>query len=317
MDKDVALAQHAKHHHGIFRIRHALMAGLSRGQIEHRIESGLWEQIYKDVFRLTGVPPSWYGDVLAACWAGGFRAAASHRCATALFGLPGGDRRSVEIICPRWRRARHKGLVVHESKALSALDVTVIHGIPVTTPARTLFDLGGVRRAGVVELALEAALRKGLVSIAELDAAVRRLSRSGRPGGPVLRGLLEARAPDRRPTDSDMESRLVQAIRLHGLPEPVTQHEVWDGGHFVARVDLAYPDVRIAIEYDSDEFHTGRVAADRDRSRRHLLLAAGWLTIDVGAADLRRGAAGACAAIAAALSERRVGGFGVASSAGN
>jgi very-short-patch-repair endonuclease len=317
MDKDVALALHAKHHHGIFRVHHAQMAGLSRGQIEHRIEAGLWEQMYKDVFRLTGVPPTWYGSVLAACWAGGFRSAASHRCAAALFGLPGGDRRRVEIICPRWRRARHEGLVVHESKVLTALDMTFVHGIPVTTPARTLFDLGGVRSAGVVELALEAALRKGLVSIAELDATVRRLSRSGRPGGPVLRGLLDARAPERRPTESDMESRLVQAIRMHGLPEPVAQHEVWDGARFVARVDLAYPDARIAIEYDSDEFHTGRIAVDRDRSRRHLLLAAGWLTIEVGALDVRRGASGACSAIRRALDERLPGGFGVARSAGS
>jgi hypothetical protein len=317
MDKDVALALHAKEHHGIFRVRHALMVGLSRGQIEHRIVSGLWEQIHKDVFRLTGVPPTWHGDVLAACWAGGFRAAASHRCATALFELPGGDRRSVEIICPRWRRARHRGLVVHESKVLSPLDITVVRGIPVTTPARTLFDLGGVRRAGVVELALEAALRKGLVTIAELDATVRRLSRSGRPGGPVLRGLLDARAPDRRPTESDMESRLVQAIRMHGLPEPVPQHEVWAGDRFVARVDLAYPDARIAIEYDSDEFHSGRIASAHDRARRHSLLEVGWLTVDVGPEDLRRGAASASSAIRRALTERLPSGFGVASSAGD
>ena len=59
--------------------------------------------------------------------------------------------------------------------------------------ARTLFDLGGVYRPGMVELALERALQRELVTLAELERTVRRLSRRGRPGGPTLRQLLEAR----------------------------------------------------------------------------------------------------------------------------
>jgi very-short-patch-repair endonuclease len=69
-------------------------------------------------------------------------------------------------------------------------------------------------------------------------------------------------------------------------------------------VDFAYPDARVAIEYDSDEHHSGHRANRRDRARRHALIAAGWLPIDVGPSDLRRGATGACAAIAEALRRR-------------
>ncbi len=94
-----------------------------------------------------------------------------------------------------------------------------------------------------------------------------------------------------------METRLLQALRAHGLPAPVVQHEVWQGAAFVARVDAAYPDAKIAIEYDSDEFHSGRGATRRDRDRRHRLIAAGWLPVDVGPADLRVGRDVACAAI--------------------
>lgn len=305
MNFDEVIARHAKVNHGVFRIQHALMAGLTRRQIQQRIEAGRWEEVHHDVFRVLGAPPSWRGEVLAACWAGGFRAVASHRTSTALHALPGGSRELIEILCPRWRRARHPGLVVHETKRLDPRDVTVVDGIPVTSVARTLFDLGGFRRLGVVELALENALRRDLVTIGELEETLRRLSRSGRPGGPTLRALLEAREPGRRATESEMETQLLRAIRAHGLPTPVVQHEVWSGDRFVARVDLAYPVERIALEYDSDEFHTGRVASDRDRSRRHELVAAGWLPIDIGPRDLRRGAVAACAAIAQALRDRR------------
>jgi hypothetical protein len=305
MDADMALASHAADHHGVFRGQHARMAGLTDRQIEQRIVDRRWTKLFRDVYRVAGAPSLWEGELLSACWAGGFRAVASHRSAAELHGLPGRSRELIEITCPRWRRARQASVRVHETKVLDPVDLTVVNGIAVTKPARTLFDLGGVCRAGLVELALENALRRGLTTLEELNATVKRVSRSGRPGGPVLRELIAARSPDRRPTESEMETRLLQAIRTHGLPAPVVQYEIWNGSVFVARVDAAYPDSMIAIEYDSDEFHTGRVATGRDRDRRRRFVAAGWLPVEVGPADLRAGGASACAAISGALRARQ------------
>ena len=304
MDADEILAVHAEAHHGVFRLDHARMAGLTRRQIDQRVTSARWRPVHHGVFRLTGAPEQWRGSLLAACWAGGSRAVGSHRSAAALHRLPGGRKDLIEITCPRWRRARHPGLITHETKALTPGDLVVVSGIAVTNPARTLFDLGGVCRRGLVELALENALRRGLVNAAELAAIISRLSRSGRPGGPTLRNLLAARAPDQRPTESEMETLLMQAVRAHGIAEPVRQYKVWNGGHCIGRVDAAYPEARIAIEYDSDEFHTGRAATAHGQARRHELIAASWLPIDVGPADLRRGGTGTCAAISQALRDR-------------
>lgn len=304
MDADSILAAHAADHHGVFRSQHARMAGLGKRQIGRRIAEHHWQPIFRDVYRVNGAPLTWKGNLLAACWAGGFRAVASHRSAAELHQLPGRRREPLEITCPRWRRAHRSDLIVHETKALDVVDITVIDGIAVTTVARTLFDLGGVYRKRYVELALESALRRGLTSEAELAALVKRVSRSGRPGGPVLRELLEARAPDRKPTASEMETLLIQAIRAHGLPEPVTQFEVYRGALLLGRVDGAYPDANIAIEYDSDEFHSGRAPTRRDRARRHELIAASWLPIDVGPTDLRSGGMLTCAAIGQALRDR-------------
>jgi hypothetical protein len=304
-DADAALAAHAREHHGVFRTEHARMAGLSKRQIAVRIAERRWIAMYRDVFRINGAPLSWSGDLLAATWAGGTRAVASHRSAAELHRLPGQRRDFVEITCPRWRRARQPDVVVHETKALDPVDLAVVNGIVVTTPARTLFDLGGVLRSGLVEIAFENALRRGLTTTGDLAALLRRVSRSGRPGGPMLRQLIDKRDERRRPTESEMETRLLQALRAHGLPDPVVQYEVWQGSAFIARVDAAYPPSRLAIEYDSDEFHTGRAATARDRDRRHRLIAAGWVTIDVGPGDLRSGGWRACAAIGSAMRARR------------
>lgn len=305
-DADRVLAEHASCHHGVFRGGHARMAGLSGRQIVTRIADGRWEMLHVGVYRVGGAPRTWEGDLLAACWAGGDRAAGSHRSAAEVHGLPGSRRDFVEITCPRWRRAQHSGVVVHETKAMDPVDLTIVQGIVVTTVARTIFDLGSVfKGAGLVEMALENGLRRGLTTLDEMAATVKRLSRSGRAGGPVLRDLLDARDPERRPTESEMETRLIQAMRAHGLPVPTTQHEIRQGSAFIARVDVAYPDAKIAIEYDSDEFHSGRTATGRDRGRRHRLISAGWLPIDVGPADLRSGGTVACAAIGQALRDRR------------
>jgi hypothetical protein len=184
--------------------------------------------------------------------------------------------------------------VVHESKGLVQRDVTVVDAIPVTTIERTLLDLGAVRHPLTVERAVETALRRELTTLLDLRSTVRRLGRSGRNGVGVLRRIIDERDPDRRLTESAMEMRLLQVLRAHGLPEPVTQHEIRDRGRFVARVDAAYPELRIALEYESVDWHTGKAALLRDSARRNAIVAAAWMPVAVTVDDLRSGGDRVC-----------------------
>ena len=102
-----------------------------------------------------------------------------------------------------------------------------------------------------------------------------------------------------------METRLLQVLRENGLPEPELQYEIRSAGAFVARVDAAFPQWRIAIEYDSDEHHAGAQAHRRDSSRRNRIYRASWLPVTATADDLRNGGGELCAAIRVAR------GFGV------
>ncbi|MEO6467808.1 MAG: hypothetical protein ABIP21_01815, partial [Acidimicrobiia bacterium] len=267
----------------------------STGEIVH---------VHERVYRFAGAPVTWKTSLMAACWAGGIRAVASYRSAAALKALPAGSE-ICEITCPRWRRARHDGLIVHETRALHPMDVAVVDGIPTTTVARTLLDLAAIISPPDLERSLENALRRHLVSLDELDAMLHRLSRPGRTGLRSLRQLVQARmVPGFRPTESEAESLILQSIRRHGIVEPVRQFKVYNGSVRIGRVDLSYPDARIAIEYDSDEFHTGRVATAQDAARRHRLVCAGWLPLVASVSDLRNGGAHFCAALSAALRDR-------------
>ena len=102
---------------------------------------------------------------------------------------------------------------------------------------------------------------------------------------------------------------MARMLVRNGLPEPVLQHEVRLNGVFVARVDAAYPQWRIAVEYDSDEFHAGSVARTRDNARRLALRGAGWEVVSVNATELKRGGVAVCAALRQIIHERS--GFGV------
>jgi hypothetical protein len=300
-DGDRRLATFVRSMYGTFTTRHAAACGLDRQQRRARVEAGEWVRLFQGVYRLSSAPGTWQGDLLAACWAGGFRAVASHRSAAALWGMPGGRRHIAEITCPRWQRARHEAVVVHERTRLDLAWCTFVDGIPTTGPELTLVGLAAVCSRSLLEAAVDDAEHRGLTDPARLWSAVDRLGGRGRRGIGRLRALLEHRNPRAAVPESVMESRLRQALRACGLPEPVVQYEIRVGGRFVARVDAAYPDARIAIEYDSYAHHGGRRAIVRDSERRARLLAAGWLPFTATHDELRAGCPTLGPAVARAL----------------
>ncbi|WP_233492331.1 endonuclease domain-containing protein [Blastococcus sp. TF02A-30] len=71
------------------------------------------------------------------------------------------------------------------------------------------------------------------------------------------------------------------------LPTPTAQHRVLDArGRFVAIVDFAWPERRIALEYDG-RWHGEPGQFAKDRARLNRLTAAGWRVLFVTAEDMR------------------------------
>ncbi|MGY1794996.1 endonuclease domain-containing protein [Geodermatophilus sp. SYSU D00525] len=84
--------------------------------------------------------------------------------------------------------------------------------------------------------------------------------------------------------ESPQETRLRLPVVDGGLPAPVAQYVVRHEGSFVARVDLAWPVLRVAVEYDG-AWHAEPGQFARDRRRLNALQAAGWTVVFVTAAD--------------------------------
>jgi very-short-patch-repair endonuclease len=197
--------------------------------------------------------------------------------------LEGSAADSVELSTTR--RMRRSSIIVHFA-AIPKCDRSRVASIPVTSVTRTLFDLAAVASREAVEVALDDALRRRLTSLKQLLMRLEDLGGKGRRGAGVVRSLLVDRDPKKPPPESVLEARLIQLLRRAQLPEPTRQFQVSERGRLLARLDLAYPDVMLAIEADGYRYHSGRLAWQRDLMRRNALTSRGWRAIHVTWADV-------------------------------
>lgn len=178
-------------------------------------------------------------------------------------------------------RNRVDGMLFH-SDVLHPDEVCVVRGVPVTTPARTAFDLG--RRSGLTlaVMRIDALLRATGTTVAEVLPVVDR--HKGARGIVALREALALADPG---AESPQETRTRLVLLRGGLPTPATQVEVFDDGRFVARVDLGYDEWKVAIEFDGAQHWLDPVQRTRDIDRIADLEAAQWRVIRVSAELLR------------------------------
>ncbi|MGE5827294.1 MAG: DUF559 domain-containing protein [Micromonosporaceae bacterium] len=207
----------------------------------------------------------------------------------------------VEALVPRpLRVGPSRGLRLHVG-TLRPDEVVRVGRLPVTSPLRTCWDLA--RWLDVVEavVLVDRVLATGRVAGIEhllAYAQEREGERGWRRFGQVVR-LADGRA------ESPPESRLRVRLVLAGLPVPQAQFNVYGEDGFIARVDLAWPELKLAVEYDGlDHVGSARRMND-DRRRLNRLVAAGWTVLHVTAPRLRDDLPELVAEIRATIRNRR------------
>ncbi len=256
----------------------ALAAGLTDGQIEVLLRNGVWFEIRPSVYAIAGAPQSWHQAVLASILARGRFSWATHGTATHLWTLKGFEQpERLELVSHLASAVRLDGVRGRRSGALFDSDLTVRHRIPTVTAERALIDVSSRMTADRLGRVLDDAIRRKLVDLEEFRRCAGRLLPA--PGRSMSRvhAVLGARIPGYNPGDSDLETRALRALTAAGLPPPKQQHRMVLRGKKV-RIDLAYPDLKIAIELDSWKYHGGEnlAAFTDDRARKNDLIALGW-----------------------------------------
>ena len=275
-----AIARLAARQHGCFTRRQVLQLGMTDRMIASRVDAGRWVRVAAGVYRVAGVPVTWRQRALGACMASGAGAVVSHRSAAVLWGVSGFRPGPLEITVPRGRSGRNALARVHRSH----VDGVLRDGVPVTRPARTIADLARVVSGDLLEEAVDDVLCRRLCRLDDL------------PARGALGEVLAAWRGDGLP-EGVAEMRVVRALLAAGLPAPVRQYEIWHNGVFVARVDLAYPPFRLAMELDGFRWHAGRRRYRSDRMRRNRVEAAGWRLLEAAPEDVDDLVAGAAAIV--------------------
>lgn len=303
MQRERRLRKLAASQNGVVSRKQALEAGISPQGIGRRLASDEWEKLLPSVYRLTNTRHTWLQWLYAAWLWGGLDAVVSHRASGVAFQLEGVECDFAELWVPRSRRSPTDDLIVHTG-SLASVDIARWRGLLVTTPTRTLIDLGSVVEEEALEFALEDALRRGLTTIDRLERAVERLSQRGRPGVPRMRHLLGLRG-DAPPTASQLETLFARLVRGSSLPDPARQYEVVVDGKVEARPDFAYPDTMLAIECESFKHHSGRRGWSKDVRRMNKLIGLGWHTYRVTWDDVTTRGADVVAEIGSLLESLR------------
>lgn len=148
-------------------------------------------------------------------------------------------------------------------------------GIGLASPQRTALDLLLDRELPEAVADLDAVIRAGHVDL----ATVRRLVDQRHDHG-IVRARSAVELADPR-AESRPESRMRVLLVLDGL-EPVPQYWIYDGHRRLARADLAFPDQRVAVEYEG-AWHAEAWALNRDRERLNAVRDAGWDVVFVTA----------------------------------
>jgi very-short-patch-repair endonuclease len=259
----------AERQRGVVARSQLIVLGFGPRAIERRVRDGRLHPLHRGVYAVGRRDVVQRGHWLAAVLACGEGALLSHRSAAALWGLMR-PRGPVDVTA-RGHPGR-RGIRLHRAR-IHPDERATFDGIPVTSVARTLFDLAEVVDFERVERAWEEADRLNRLRLGDVERVCER--GYGRHALKPIRHLLaETRAVTR--TRSPLEDRFQRFCRFYDLPPHSTNVEVLG-----KEVDVLWPAARLIVELDSWEFHGHRAAFERDRARDSKLMLAGYRTIRV------------------------------------
>ena len=154
--------------------------------------------------------------------------------------------------------------------------VDYVEGIPVVDGLRMLVDLASDLDVIEWEQSLESTLFRKLTTVDEIAAALPNLSRARTHGVGTIRSVLALRPFGAPPTESLLETLMVQLARDVGAPIPTRQFKVFDDAtHRYDRIDLCWPELGVFCELDG-QHHPGQPVYDASRQTR-IAAATGWL----------------------------------------
>lgn len=246
---------------------------------ENQLRGPAWRRLFRDVYVDAAVDVTHGLRAVAAARLLVPDAVVSGPSAAVLWGVDlAGPDDDVELTLPPGTHARRMpGLRVRRAH-IGADEIHLLRATRVTGPALTAVRVATLLTPEAAVVALDRLVVAGVV---DLDSVRARAALPG-VGAHARRACQRADGLAQSPRETELRLLMQGA----GLPTPLAQYVVEHEGRFVARVDFAWPELKVAVEYDG-YWHSEDRQFAKDRRRLNRLREAGWTVVFVTAADMR------------------------------
>jgi hypothetical protein len=263
---------------GGFATTAQLLTVMTRQQLDVQVKNGGLVRVWYGVYAVQ--QPNLLGRLAALDILMGQHVVACMGTAAALHGFDTENTTPIHVLDPGVRMRPTVGLMVHQRTGARLQRVS---GRLATAPAWTAVEVARQLRRPRALATLDAALRSMRCTRNEIERAV--ADQRGRRGIVAVRKLLPF-ADGRAESAMESEARLVMID--HGLPLPALQYPIHGPHGELWRVDFAWPEVSVAAEYESVDWHVGREEMLRDKARWGKIQELGWTIIPIVVHDVRR-----------------------------
>ncbi|HKZ12717.1 MAG TPA: type IV toxin-antitoxin system AbiEi family antitoxin domain-containing protein [Solirubrobacterales bacterium] len=276
------MARLAARQEGVLARNQVEALGITSRQVDGLVRDGRLLPVFHGVFALGRDAPGARARMRAAALACP-GAVISHRSAAALLGIGKEAPVVVDLIPTVERGRRIAGIKPHRVPYPGRSESGYVHGIPVTSVARTIVDLAGTYGEERLRETVELAATERLLDPKAIDAVL--ANGPKRRGAPCLRRIVDEWRPVAETAKhatfrSLFEAKLLPLVAAAGLPLPRFNAPVRTAEQ-VLEVDLLWEKERFVVEADSRKHHGIEVAFERDHLRARELIAAGYRILGV------------------------------------
>jgi hypothetical protein len=283
MNPEHLVTQLAADQGGFVTRRQSRQLGMSDNQLQQRVATGQWTRLSGGYYRVLDLPGE--RNLLRAATSMLPEAVASHASASRLLGLSTAPKTKPMVLVHSQTTNRFPNVTVVRTHDLDVSHATVIDGIPATTAARTVLDLAAMLSTRRLRNVIDEVVAKSLATPSDVWDVLEAVARKGKPGIRRLRKTLEW-MEDSPASPSVLEARAIRELTKVGLPSFTTEFPIpWSPEH---RFDIAFPELKLAIELDSRRWHTRVQDFDKDRARDRSAQLRGWRVMRFTWTDVTR-----------------------------
>ena len=294
---DLTISVLAARQLSVFARAQALALGADDKLIARRLSSGRWIRVAPGVYGFPGVPESFDRSVWIALLGTSPLAVVSFQTAAAYHHYAGFPEGRIVLTVPHGGHHRIEGAFVHQISDVLPHHLTIVRGMPCTTPERTAVDLAAVCSFPRLFESLDDARVKGRVDVSGIGVVLRDVARRGKPGIAKMARVLDKLEPGKVPSQSVLERKLHELLEKGGEPPLVRQYPHPGRALPAACVDGAYVEAKMIVEVDGRRWHTRIADLKRDHDRDNEAGRAGWFTLRLLYEDVVGDPEGQCALI--------------------